>query len=159
MALLLDRVLALSQGVPQLDGLVPGAADDLTVVGGKGHAHDIASMVLEPPGGAASRQIPQTEVLVPRSGQSKVAVGGENDVGDEVTMSVETLLGNSVLIIAGDLPHNQSFVSGRTQDHVGVLGVGRDLGDPATVSLEGSAELEGFCHRKLKSEAVFSQKK
>jgi len=36
MAIFLDGVLALSQSVPQLDGLVAGSRDDLTVVSGEG---------------------------------------------------------------------------------------------------------------------------
>ena len=44
----LDGVLALGEGVPQLDGLVPGAGDDLPVVGGEGHGHHVLGMVLEP---------------------------------------------------------------------------------------------------------------
>ena len=39
--LLLDGVLALRQGVPQLDGLVPRPRHDLPVVGGEGHGHDV----------------------------------------------------------------------------------------------------------------------
>ena len=41
MNLSLDGVLALRQGVPQLDGLVPRAGHDLAVVGGEGHGHDV----------------------------------------------------------------------------------------------------------------------
>jgi hypothetical protein len=37
----LDGVLALGKGVPQLDGLVPAARDDLTVVNRESHAEDI----------------------------------------------------------------------------------------------------------------------
>lgn len=37
----LDGVFALGKGVPQLDGLVPAARDDLTVVNGESHAEDI----------------------------------------------------------------------------------------------------------------------
>ena len=44
----LDGVLALGEGVPQLDGLVPGAGDDLPVVGGEGNGHHVLGMVLEP---------------------------------------------------------------------------------------------------------------
>ena len=47
MSLLLDGVLALGQGVPQLDGLVPGAGDDLTVVGREGHRHDVLEEMRE----------------------------------------------------------------------------------------------------------------
>lgn len=39
--LILDGVLALGQGVPQLDGLVPRSGHDLTVVHGEGHGQDV----------------------------------------------------------------------------------------------------------------------
>ena len=48
MGLFLDGVLALSQGVPQLDGLVPGPRHDLPVVGGEGHGEDLLGVGLEP---------------------------------------------------------------------------------------------------------------
>lgn len=40
-SLILDRVLALGQGVPQLDGLVARSGHDLTVVHGEGHRQDV----------------------------------------------------------------------------------------------------------------------
>jgi hypothetical protein len=49
-----DGVLALSEGIPELDGPVSGAGDDLTVVGGEGHAEDVLFVVVELPGGLAS---------------------------------------------------------------------------------------------------------
>ena len=73
MALVLNGVLALGEGVPQLDGLVPAGGHDLPVVGGEGHGQDILGVVLEPACGLAGAQIPQTEVLVPGSRESKVS--------------------------------------------------------------------------------------
>ena len=63
--LLLDGVLALSKGVPQLDGLVAGSRDNLTIVSRESHAHDILSVVLKTAGGLASAQVPEAEGLVP----------------------------------------------------------------------------------------------
>ena len=73
MTLVTDGVLALGEGVPQLDGLVPAGGHDLPVVGGEGHGHDVLGVVLEPAGGLAGAQVPQTEVLVPGSRESKVS--------------------------------------------------------------------------------------
>ena len=84
MALVLDGVLALGQGVPQLDGLVPRGGDDLPVVGGEGHGQHVFGVVLEPAGGLAGGQVPQPQGLVPGAGQSEVAVRGQNNVGDKV---------------------------------------------------------------------------
>ena len=44
----LNGVLALGQGVPQLDGLVPGSGDDLPVVGRESDGHNVLGVVLEP---------------------------------------------------------------------------------------------------------------
>lgn len=50
----LHRVLADAQGVPELDGLVPGARNDLAVVGGEGHAQHVLGVAHEAAGGGAS---------------------------------------------------------------------------------------------------------
>ena len=84
MTLVTDGVLALGEGVPQLDGLVPAGGHDLPVVGGEGHGHDVLGVVLEPAGGLAGAQVPQTKVLVPGARESKVSVRGEDNVGDEM---------------------------------------------------------------------------
>ena len=76
MSLLLDSVFALSQGVPQLDGLVSAGGHDLPVVRGEGHGEDVLGVVLEPAGCLASAQIPQTETLVPGTRQGEMAIRG-----------------------------------------------------------------------------------
>ena len=130
-SLVLDGVLALSQSVPQLDGLVPAGRHDLPVVHREGHAEDVLGVVLEPPGGLTSAEVPEPQVLVPGAGEGEVTVGGEDHVGDEVRVAVEPLLGHSVLtVLAGQLPHDQGLVAAAGQDHVRVLRVGGDLGDP-----------------------------
>jgi len=63
--LLLDGVLALSKGVPQLDGLVAGSGDNLTIVSGESHAHHILGVIFETAGGLAGAQVPEAEGLVP----------------------------------------------------------------------------------------------
>ena len=74
--LVLDGVLALSQRVPQLDGLVSAGRHDLPVVSREGHGEDVLGVVLEPAGGLPGAQIPQTEALVPGTRQSEVAIRG-----------------------------------------------------------------------------------
>ena len=145
--LLLDGVLALGKGVPELDGLVPGSRDNLAVVGGEGDAHDILGVVLEAASGLAGGKIPQTQGLVPGAGEREVTVRGQDDVGDEVAVSVETLLGDAVVhVIPGELPDDERLVPGGGQDHLGILGIGGDLGDPAIVAAQGSTELKSFRH-------------
>jgi len=94
----LDGVLALSKGVPQLDGLVAGPWHNLTIIGRESDAHDVLGVVLETAGGLAGAEIPQTESLVPWAGQSEVTVRGKHDVGDEMAVTLKTLLGYAVLL-------------------------------------------------------------
>ena len=109
--LLLNSVFTLGQSVPQLDGLVPRSGDNLPIISGKGHAQNIMIMVLKPASRTSSRQVPQAQILVPRSGQGKVSVGGQNDIGDKVSMAVETLVRDTVLlVVASQLPDDQGFV-------------------------------------------------
>ena len=147
MALILDGVLALSQGVPQLDGLVSAGRHDLPVVSREGHGEDVLGVVLEPAGGLAGAEVPQPEVLVPGPGQGEVAVGGENHVGHEVGVAVEPLLGHSVLaVLPSQLPDNQRLVTTGGEDHIGVLRVGGDLSHPAIVAPQSPSELQGLGH-------------
>jgi len=63
--ILLDGVLALGEGVPQLDGPVPGSRHDLPVVSGEGDAEDLFGVALEPAGGVASAQVPEPQGVIP----------------------------------------------------------------------------------------------
>ena len=83
-ALVLDGVLALGEGVPQLDALVAAGGHDLPVVHGEGHGQHVLGVVLEPASRLPGAQVPQTEVLVPGARQGEVPVGGQNHVGHEV---------------------------------------------------------------------------
>ena len=83
-----------------------------------------------------------------------MAIRGEDNIRDEMTMAMKTFLWDSIVgFIAGEFPNNQSLVSRRTEDDVGVLGVGSDLGYPATVAFEGSAELKGLSHFGFKDQS------
>ena len=62
----LNGELALSQSVPQLDGLVARAGDNLTIVSGEGNGEDIVlGVTYETAHDLASGQIPQAQSLVP----------------------------------------------------------------------------------------------
>lgn len=78
MALVGDGELAVTQGVPQLDGAVARAGDNLAVVGREGDGQNIVVVADEATGGGAGRQLPESQGLVPRSGQGVSAVGGDN---------------------------------------------------------------------------------
>ena len=65
MTLLLDGELAVTKGVPELDGLVARSGNDLPVVGGERDTEDIAGVADESPGGDTSGKLPEAEGLVP----------------------------------------------------------------------------------------------
>ena len=137
-----DGVLALAEGVPELDGLVAGAGDDLAVVDGKGDGEDVLGVADEAAGGLAGVDLPEAEGAVPGSGEGELTVGGDDDVGDEVGVAAEGAAGVAVgIVLAG-----AGVVTGGREDEVGVLGGGGDRGDPVAVATEGAAKGESFRH-------------
>lgn len=78
MSLVGDGVLAVSQGVPQLDGPITRARNDLPVVCGKGYGENIVGVSDESAGGDTGREFPQTKSLVPRSRKSVCTVRGND---------------------------------------------------------------------------------
>ena len=58
---------------------------------------------------------------------------------------MQPLLRDSVLaVLAGQLPDDEGLVPGAGQDHVGVLGVGRDLGHPSELYFIYKVTMYGF---------------
>lgn len=146
-ALLGDGVLAVAEGVPELDGTIAGAGDDLTVVGRERDGEDIVGVANEAASGGAGGKLPQTKGLVPRGRESISAIRGDNAVRDDVGVAVERPLRVTVLgLVTGEVPNDQSLVSGSREKHVGVLHGSRQAGDPAIVALEGSLEDQLFSH-------------
>lgn len=77
-ALVGDGVLAVTEGVPQLDGAVTGTGNDLTVVGGERDGQNVVGVADKGAGGVTGGELPQAEGLVPRGGQSVSTVGGDH---------------------------------------------------------------------------------
>jgi len=73
-SLILDGVLALSEGVPQLHGLISGSRNDLSVISREGNGEDILGVSNKSSGGGSSVEIPQSEGRVPRSGKSELSI-------------------------------------------------------------------------------------
>jgi hypothetical protein len=88
-AVLLDVELALSKGVPELDGSVSGSGDDLSVVGREGDGEDVGGVADESSGGEAGVEVPKSEGVVPGRGESELSVGRDDNVRDEVVVSEE----------------------------------------------------------------------
>ena len=78
MSLVGDGELAIAKRVPQLDGAVAGAGDDLAVVGGEGDGEDIVGVADEAAGGGAGGELPQSQRPVPRGGESVSTVRGDD---------------------------------------------------------------------------------
>lgn len=110
-ALLLDIVFALSEGVPELDRPVAGAGDDLPVVGAEADGEDIGGVADEAAGSETGVQVPETEGVVPRRRESELAVGGDNNIRHEVVVAVEDALRVPVrVLVARQLPDDDSLV-------------------------------------------------
>ena len=132
--LLLDRVLALAEGVPELDGFVSGAGDDLAVVHGESDGEDVLAVAHEPAGGGTRVEVPEAKGAVPRAGKRELPITGDDHVLHEVAVAAEGPLGEAVLaFLAGQVPQNDSLVTGRGQEDVGVVDGGRNGSDPAFV--------------------------
>lgn len=122
-ALVLDVKLALSKGVPELDGSVSGSGDNLSVVGRERDGENVGGVANESLGGETGVQVPESEGVVPRRGESELSVGGDDNVGDEVVVSLEDLLGVTVRsVVSGELPRNDGLVYGTGR------GVGSSVG-------------------------------
>jgi hypothetical protein len=106
-----DVVLALTKSVPQLDALVTGSRDNLTVVRGERDGQNIVGVSDETASGGASVQVPETKGLVPGSGQSELAVGRDNNILNKMVVASESLTGNTVAgLISGKVPDNNALV-------------------------------------------------
>jgi len=145
-----DGELAVTESVPELDGLVSGTRDNLPVIGGERDREDVTSVSNKSSGGYTSGEFPQSEGLVPRSRESVGTVRGDNTVRDNVSVTVERPLWDTVvLLITGEVPDNQRLVTRTRQKHIWVLEGGSKTGDPSTVTLQSSAQDHVFPHELL----------
>lgn len=77
-ALVGDGELAVSQGVPQLDGSVTRSRDNLAVVSGERDGQDVVGVADKGAGGVSGGKLPETEGLIPRAGKSIGTIGGDH---------------------------------------------------------------------------------
>ena len=111
MAILLDIVLALAKGVPELNRPVARAGDNLPVVSAEADRKDVGRVADKAARRETSVKVPEAEGVVPRGGERELAVGGDDDVRDEVVVSVEDALGVTVLVLlASELPDDDRLV-------------------------------------------------
>ena len=112
MTILLDGELALTEGVPQLDGLVAGSRNDLTVVSGEGDRENIVGVADEAARGKAGVEVPETEGLVPGGGQGELTIRGDDNILNGRVVSVKGLAGDTevALVIADQVPDDDGLV-------------------------------------------------
>ena len=84
-----DSVLALSKGIPKLDGLVTRSRNDLTIVYGKGNREDILGVSAEATGSLTAVDLPKAKGTIPRSRESELPIARDNNVRDEVRVSLK----------------------------------------------------------------------
>mmetsp|Transcript_7944 Transcript_7944/g.20778 ORF Transcript_7944/g.20778 Transcript_7944/m.20778 type:complete len:342 (+) Transcript_7944:66-1091(+) len=148
-AILLDRVLALAERVPQLDRLVACTRDDLAVVSREGHGEHILLVLVvarKPTRGGAGVEVPKAERAVPRARERKLTVRGDGHVLHIVRVAFEGPAGGAVVLTAVEGPDDDRLVAGAGKKHIRLFHGGGEARDPVVVGLEGSAENERFSH-------------
>jgi len=146
-----NGVLALSEGVPKLDGLITRSTDNLTVVNTECNRKNILRVSNETTSGASRVDLPKTKGSIPTSRKGKLSITGDDDVTDEMGMSPQGTLGVTVGIVlagvgVGETPDQDGLITGCGEDEVGVLGGGGDGCDPVAVATEGSSKAKSFGH-------------
>lgn len=106
-ALVGDGVLAVTEGVPELDGPVARTGDNLAVVGGEGDREDIVGVANEAPGGGTGGELPQAEGLVPGRRESVGTVRGD-DLQRSISPLFASLLHTRILMFGAAVARTQS---------------------------------------------------
>ena len=142
-SLVFDGVLAFSESVPQLDGLVSGSRNDLSVIERESNRQDVLGVSEELSGGDSSVDIPESQGSVPRSRQGELSVGGNSEILNKVGVSNQNLLGNTIGLfrLLGQVPYEESLISRSRDEGIWVFSGGSsNAGNPTSVSLEDSSE-------------------
>ena len=134
---LLNGVLALAQGVPELDGLVTSGRDDLSVVSREANREHIALVGEERSNRLSLVEIPQSQSLVPRTRQGISTIGRKNNIRNSTVVTGQSLSGITIgLALGGELPNDDLLVTRRGDNGVGVGEGSGDSSDAVVVSLK-----------------------
>jgi len=110
--LICDGVLALTKGVPELDGLVARTRNNLAVIAGEGNRENILLVIDKAAGGFTGFEVPETESVVPRTGKGKLTIRRDHNITHEVGMSLKTTERITVLaFLAGNAPDEKSLIA------------------------------------------------
>ena len=78
MAFVRDGKFAVTQRVPQLNGAIARARDNLAVVGGEGDGEDVVGVADEAAGGHTGSELPQAKSFVPGGRESVCTIRGDD---------------------------------------------------------------------------------
>ena len=84
---LVDGMLALRAGVPDLDLLVETSSDDLSVVSGEGDGEHILLMSDQLADGPSGGDVPESDAAIPGGREAEAGVSGKLDFTDEVRVA------------------------------------------------------------------------
>jgi len=143
---LLKSVLALSENVPQFDGLVARSRDNLAIVGGESNTEHILLVSNKAASGDTSVDVPKTKHAVPRAGQGKLTIRGHGDILDEVSVSSQGALGLVLFLSVLDVPGQDGLVTGSSENSVlsTSLLTSSDGSNPAIVANQSSTERQSL---------------
>eukprot|EP00013_Stygamoeba_regulata_P022432 CAMPEP_0177653034 /NCGR_PEP_ID=MMETSP0447-20121125/13493_1 /TAXON_ID=0 /ORGANISM="Stygamoeba regulata, Strain BSH-02190019" /LENGTH=297 /DNA_ID=CAMNT_0019156409 /DNA_START=34 /DNA_END=927 /DNA_ORIENTATION=- len=117
-ALTVDGVLALAEGVPQLDGAVAATAHDLAVVAAECNAQHVLLVAHEATGGLTGAQVPEAEAAIPAAGEGELAIRAHLHVGHKVRVALEALARHTVrTVLTGKVPDDDGLVTGAGQQN------------------------------------------
>ena len=118
-ALVGDGVLAVTEGVPELDGSVARSGNDLAVVGGEGDGEDVVGVADEAAGGDTGGELPEAESLVPGRRESVGTVGGDDLCSVSAILHSPNCLVLRCAIAAANCCHSRSGVYVRSRRRCG----------------------------------------
>ena len=148
---MVESVLALAQGVPQLDGAVATSREDQAVVGAHAHGKDVLGVSGHGLDRNTGLNVPETDGAIPGGSEGVEAVEGEADVLNDVGVSLQRSLGHSAIHDEGrvvdhfaglEVPDQASVIT--RSRHEGVISSrrGADGGNPSVVATEASLKVE-----------------
>jgi len=135
--LIVDGVLALSESVPQLDGLISRTRDDLSIVGREGDAQDVLTVADKTTSSGSKVEVPEAKSTIPRTREGELTVRRDDNVLDKVRVSCQRSLWNTIVLFRflGQTPDHHGLISRTSQDHVVTLSSSGNGSNPTTVSL------------------------
>lgn len=113
-----------SNGIPQLDSIIPGSRDNLAVVRGESNTENVLLMSSELLGCLTGFKVPQPQGAIPRGGKRILTIRGKVQVFDNMVVANESTSDftiHSLLVIDRKAPYANGLVSGSAKKLVGVF--------------------------------------